>query len=414
VFRRLAVFADSFDIAGADAVAGWGEVDARDVLDIVLRLVDKSLIVPSQSGDAYRYRMLETLRQYGRDELMATGEYDRCVAALFQWARAWTERLQRDMRTPQQDASLAAADIERDNLRAVFEQARAAGENELALRIATFAPSMRMRERRDALDELLDTTPGIDDSLRGHALTSYAQFSFGIGDWRSGRDAGERAAELFDKIGDRRLAAWARYFVGFATWGHVPDDEVRRLFEPALATFRELDQRLGIAYVVWVHSQLERDLDAALTQAAEAEAEFRSINAPFGLAHCLEGCARIRILRDEPADAVPFLREALGLLEHGEPGCVAHLVEAVASVLTVWENYPEAATLLGAAEQLRATSGHAQRPWELRSREHAERLLAHQVLDAERDVGRAMDIDAVVVYALQLLDRAAAVVNGGA
>jgi hypothetical protein len=34
------------------------------------------------------------------------------------------------------------------------------------------------------------------------------------------------------------------------------------------------------------------------------------------------------------------------------------------------------------------------------------------VLDAERDVGRAMDIDAVVVYALQLLDRAAAVMNG--
>jgi hypothetical protein len=407
VFRRLARFADSFDLAGAEAIAGWGDVDPRDVLEILARLVDKSLLVPSRTADDYRYRMLETLRQYGRDQLKANAEDDACVDALFAWARAWTDRLQTDMRSADQDSSLAAAMLERENLRAVFEQARAAGANELALRIATFVPTMNMRERRDALDELLDTIPGLDDTVRGHALTSYAQFSFGIGDWRAAMNAAEGAADLFERIGDRRLEAWARYFVGFAAWGHIPDDELRQLLAPVLAAFRDLDERMGLAYMLWVHSQLEADLDLADAQASEAEAEFRAIDAPFGLAHCLEGRARVCMLRGEPSLAMPCLTETLNLLVAArEPGCIAHAVEAVASLLTELDNRADAAVLLGAAEELRAASGHAHRPWELRSRDRAEEMLAREELETERALGRAMDLDAVVAYTTQLLERA--------
>ncbi len=72
VFRRLAIFADSFDLEGAEAIAGWGDIDQLDVLEIVTRLVDKSLVVPLRAGDDYRYRILETLRHYGRAQLCAS------------------------------------------------------------------------------------------------------------------------------------------------------------------------------------------------------------------------------------------------------------------------------------------------------------------------------------------------------
>ena len=68
-FRRLAVFPASFDLAAAEAVAGDGTID---VVDCVLRLVDRSLVMFEPEED--RYRLLETLRQYGADRLAEAGE----------------------------------------------------------------------------------------------------------------------------------------------------------------------------------------------------------------------------------------------------------------------------------------------------------------------------------------------------
>jgi predicted ATPase len=70
-FRRLAVFPATFDLPAAEAVAGDGTVD---VVDCVLRLVDRSLVVYEPESD--RYRLLETLRQYGADRLAEAGETD--------------------------------------------------------------------------------------------------------------------------------------------------------------------------------------------------------------------------------------------------------------------------------------------------------------------------------------------------
>ncbi len=69
VFRRLSVFPASFDLAAAEAVAADDEVD---VIECVLRLVDRSLVV--YEPDANRYRLLETLRQFGADRLTDVGE----------------------------------------------------------------------------------------------------------------------------------------------------------------------------------------------------------------------------------------------------------------------------------------------------------------------------------------------------
>ena len=60
--------------------------------------------------------------------------------------------------------------MERENLRAVYEQAREQGDLQLALRIVTFAPIMRMRERRLVIDELLASTDDVDECLLGHAV----------------------------------------------------------------------------------------------------------------------------------------------------------------------------------------------------------------------------------------------------
>jgi hypothetical protein len=405
VFRRLAVFADAFDLADAEEIAGWGTVDPLDVLDIVTRLVDTSMLVPLRLGDDYRYGMLETLRQYGREQLERSGERDECVAHFHGWARAWMTRLEADMRTPRQDASLAASAIQRENQRAVYE----AAEPDLALRIVTFSPIMRMRERRAAIDELLGKIEHVEPSLLGHALTAQAQFAMAIGLPSEGMEKARRAAEIFDELGNRRLAAWARYFEMFAAWGFLDDDLLRSRLAPLVADFRNLDEPLGLAYMLWVTSQLEPDPRLADALAVESEAMFREVGAAFGLAHVLEGRALIGLRLDASGRAAGYLAEAIPVFADSiEQGCLAHAIEAAASLMINLDAHADAALLLGAAEELRIRAGHTHRPWELRSRERAEEKLAGEDIEAELEAGRAMDVDALIAHTLRLLEREAA------
>jgi predicted ATPase len=404
VFRRVAAFADSFTLDAAEGVAGWGAVRPASVADIVARLVDKSLIVALRDAGEYRYQVLETLREYGRDQLALAGERDEGRRRLHAWARAYTDRLEEDMRTPRQDATLAAAERERENLRAVYEQARESDDLELALRIVTFAPTMLVRDRRAAIDELLDRVDAVPTALRGQALTAHAQFSFSMGLSEDGIAAGREAAELFEAIGDHRHAIWARYFQIFNAWGYDSDDTVRALTTKLLQEFRRLDEPLGLAYVLWVASQLDRDSDQADARAVEAEVLFRDIAAPFGLAHALEGRALIALRRHDTRLAAEHLTEALRLLSGGDqPGCTAHVIEATASLLSQRELRTDAAVLLAAAERLRQSSGHAHRPWELRGRDLAEHMLATSQLDDARTLGEGLDFTSTIEYATRAL-----------
>ncbi len=71
IFDRLAVFAGSFTIEAAEAVVSGDGVDEWEVLDGMLALVDKSLVIADETADATRYRLLETMRQFGNANLTA-------------------------------------------------------------------------------------------------------------------------------------------------------------------------------------------------------------------------------------------------------------------------------------------------------------------------------------------------------
>ena len=94
-----------------------------DALDLVGHLVDKSLLVPIPSGAAYRYRMLETVRQYAHDRLVDAGERDEADGALLDWVLTAVSDLDRDMRTARQDAAIVAVLPERANANAAIDWA---------------------------------------------------------------------------------------------------------------------------------------------------------------------------------------------------------------------------------------------------------------------------------------------------
>jgi predicted ATPase/DNA-binding CsgD family transcriptional regulator len=74
LFRRLAVFMGGFDLAAADAVGADTEAEHFQLIDLLGLLVDKSLVVAEEIDVAMRYRLLETVRQYGLEKLAESGE----------------------------------------------------------------------------------------------------------------------------------------------------------------------------------------------------------------------------------------------------------------------------------------------------------------------------------------------------
>ena len=74
LFDRASVFAGGFDLRAAEMVCGFDPIDAIDVIDLVSSLVDKSMIVADRGAVGMRYRLLETLRQYGEDQMELRGE----------------------------------------------------------------------------------------------------------------------------------------------------------------------------------------------------------------------------------------------------------------------------------------------------------------------------------------------------
>jgi predicted ATPase len=89
LLRRLSAFAGGCTLDAAEAVCAGGAVDPPDVLDLLTHLVDKSLVQSEPAGDAVRYRLLETIRLYGRERLLEAAE----AAAVWDRHRAWCAAL---------------------------------------------------------------------------------------------------------------------------------------------------------------------------------------------------------------------------------------------------------------------------------------------------------------------------------
>jgi len=124
VFRRLSVFPASFELAAAEAVAVGVDVDV-DVVECVLRLVNRSLVV--YEPDAGRYRLLETLRQYGADRLTEVGETEEVRQRHARWFLALAERVGPGLDDAGFAAARAALAVELENVRATADWCVEAG-----------------------------------------------------------------------------------------------------------------------------------------------------------------------------------------------------------------------------------------------------------------------------------------------
>jgi predicted ATPase/class 3 adenylate cyclase len=402
-FRRVAVFPDSFDLEGAEAVAAGSPVDPIDVLDLVSALVDKSLVGTVERDDAYRYQLLETLREYGRARSVDEGEEPAVRARLIGWAVGRADLVAGALRTPEQDAAIAAVTVDRANIIAAVDAALAAGAHQDALWITTMVPAMPNVERREVIGRLLQDTGPTDPAVRGHALCALANMAIELGDWPAVVAAGADAAHAFESTGERRHAAWARFLQAAGYWGAGDLTSVDRMLAEATETYEDLGDDFGLAWVLWLSGQQERDAVRADRRAAEAVRLFRRFGSPIGLAFALEGSAVVQLRRRDPETAAPLLAEAIGLLMGlGNTGQLAHAFEAAAACLAIRGALHDAAVILGCADSARRVTRSGHRPWEREAAEVLRHALAAgdaDKIEAARSEGQALSIDVAAARA---------------
>lgn len=128
LFRRISVFVDGFDLESAEIVCALDDVPRPEIADLLASLVDKSLVVAEPQGEAVRYRVQETLHEYGSERLTAesgregsTSEAERVAAGHADYYLTLAEEAEPHLLGPSSRSWLARLDTEERNLRAAIE-----------------------------------------------------------------------------------------------------------------------------------------------------------------------------------------------------------------------------------------------------------------------------------------------------
>ncbi|MFI6024423.1 BTAD domain-containing putative transcriptional regulator [Amycolatopsis magusensis] len=266
VLRRLAVHADGCTLEAAEAVCGG---DGLDVLDVLARLVDRSLVVVVETAAGVRYRLLETVRAYGLERLREAGEdvregHRRYYADL-------AARAEPHLRGHGQRHWLEVLDAETANLRAALETAPEAPDLPISLAWYWFLRG-RLSEAVRAF-EPATPTPEVSAWLTGFRLL--------LG----------HAVE-FEAVADARLC----WFLAYAHRGFGDLPTTAKLTDQALADLRAQRDRWGTAAALSLRATLHRargDLADAERDAEAADALFRELGDRWGMLKATNSLAEL-------------------------------------------------------------------------------------------------------------------------
>jgi predicted ATPase/class 3 adenylate cyclase len=207
MLRRLSVFGGGFDLAGVQAVCADATLDEMDVVDLLDRLVVKSLVALDLSVGATRYRLLESIRDYAWERLGNASEAAEFARRHAEYFAAFSERAGAELRGPDEGAWSRRVDAEMENLRLALAWAIEAHDADLALRVVGGLAVSGYRVGCPFGDAALDAAAL--EGAQGHRLRSLALASAA---WTVMHRADlERATELAEAARlDARAVAAAR------------------------------------------------------------------------------------------------------------------------------------------------------------------------------------------------------------
>jgi predicted ATPase len=414
LLRRLSVFAGGWTLESAEAICS-----DLDVLDLLTRLVDKSLVVADQApGDETRYRLLETIRQYARDKLFdapggeSAAARDRHLAYYLPLAEEAAPRLF----GPDESWWLERLATEQDNLRAALEWALDR-EPEAALRLGGalhwfWEQHGDTSEANAALTKALAQVPTLPEPRdeAGHrrhelahakALGGLAATHMNFGDFMSARSLLEQSTDLFRRWGESSWLVFGLAALAMATAITGDQPAAAAAAAESQAMTRAAGEPLALASaLLWLgeyEGMTRGDLAVAQAELAESVRLYRQLGSAWGTALSLLSWGRVANADGDTAAARRLVEESLPMFlerrdlrranmarselahierheghvaqaqalyrqtivaweELGNRGAMAHQLECLAFLARAEGQGERAARLLGAAEAARAVA----------------------------------------------------------
>jgi predicted ATPase/DNA-binding CsgD family transcriptional regulator len=352
LFERLAVFAGGCSLEMAEHVCGQDGLQQPEVLDVLGRLVDKSVVTAEpEAGGTSRYRLHETIRQYGLERLNERGALDDARQRHAEYFAVWVQSAELELRGDRQAAWLDWLESEHDNLRVALAWALEKAQKDVGLRLGAalwrfWLYRGHLTEGENWLGRLLahggPATPAHLRALFGAGMLARAR-----GETAAGRERFEECRRLAMESGDQERVAAALTQLGQIAreggelaaaremlaqaltirasrgnqWGIAASLEelgyvalragdrptALHLFTEALALVRELADRTRVGFLLCSVGEVQLadgDVSGARARFGESLALFRELGHAQGLARALFCCARLALAEGEPQRAL--------------------------------------------------------------------------------------------------------------
>jgi len=203
LFARLSTFAPGFNLRAVEAVCASDEIGESAVVGVLASLVDRSM-VQVEDRDEPSFRLLETLREYGREQLEARGEVDAIVARHLAWYLEVAREGALGLTGPDEAMWTARLDRELGNFREAHANALRIGDLGSAVALVVALREFAFRHMRDEVTSWASATagtPGFDGEPRAPVVLGVsAYFAWARGDLELSIDLGHRALRLADEL----------------------------------------------------------------------------------------------------------------------------------------------------------------------------------------------------------------------
>jgi len=422
LWQRMSVFADSFELDAIAYVCGDDASGGRPVLETVVGLVDKSVLGREDAGGQVRYRLLETVRQYGLERLRAEdrngGDEETALRRRHRdWYAGLAERFAAEWFGPDQPAWSARLRSELGNVRAAINFSLATpGERHVGLAITVDTYFLwygggLLHEGRHWFDQALRANPQ-PTVVRLEALALCSLLATTQGNLGEGTSAAQECLDSARRLDEPAYVTRATASLGIVALMGNDLPEARRLLEEALAGFEAEGKRGVHATIAELSLAMallyQGDVAGAARLCGKNREACRDIGEHWWQAYALNSSALVAMAQGEFAAATDCLRESLRLRQPlGDLTGMAGAIERLGWTAAQAGDDVRAAVLLGAAHRLWQEVGRTLYGATQWLRGHHEcvsrlrRVLGAAAYDRAFARGAGLSLDEAISYAIE-------------
>ncbi|MFI7300176.1 ATP-binding protein [Streptomyces sp. NPDC050121] len=356
LWNRLSVFVGGFDLDAVEGICAGEGIPVREVLDLLDRLVAQSVVLPTEAEDVPRYRLLESVREYGGERLAESGEEERLLLRHRDFYLALATRVADGWYGPGQEKALVGLRVEHANLLAALahdDDPQATLALAAALRFHWCAGGF-LAEGRRQLDRALaaapDPTPARARALCAASWVALLQGDHGAADrWLA------EAGELGEEQDDRVVCAHVVGFRGSLTAFQGRLAEAVPLLERAVEAHTAAEGEASAVFALFQLAAVRMELGnpAGAETARQVVAFSEAHGEQWARAHAMWTLSRYAWRQGDRAEALALVRAALEI-ERGfnEPLSAALMMETLAWITASYGEHKRAGLLLGSARRL--------------------------------------------------------------